>query len=174
MSEWQITHKPAYDADFIDLNKNLQQAAVAAVHELAEDPITPRGIPSKRCRGIPTSTATGWGIFASYTPICAPGPHGPTAGHRPPRSVYERFDFPGWDAPDTAVEFGPELAAQPEWMNHPEWFRPPPEPEKERLPRKLTPSLLKQMANRPPYHEPLMRCLYEDDLVQIPENKVPA
>ena len=175
MSEWQITHKPAYDADFIDLNKNLQQAAVAAVHELAEDPITPRGNTIKKMQGYTNVYRYRLGDFrllyaadleARMVQLLAIGPR---------RSIYERFNFPGWDAPDTAVDFGPELAAQPEWMNHPEWFRPQPqEAEKERLPRKLTPSLLKRWQIDPHYHEPLMRCLYEDDLVQIPENKVPG
>ena len=32
-----------------------------------------------------------------------------------PRStIYARFNFPGWDAPGTAVDFGPELAGLPE------------------------------------------------------------
>jgi mRNA-degrading endonuclease RelE of RelBE toxin-antitoxin system len=53
MSEWQIIHKPAYDADFVDLNKNLQQAAVTAVRELAGDPITPRGETVKKMQGYP-------------------------------------------------------------------------------------------------------------------------
>jgi superfamily I DNA/RNA helicase len=93
----------------------------------------------------------------------------------PRGTVYKRFDFPGWDAPETAVEFGPELAAQPEWMSHPEWFRPPAqEPDKERLPRKLTPSLLTKWHIDPLYHQSLMRCLYADDLLTIPENNVPA
>ena len=86
--------------------------------------------------------------------------------------MYKRFDFPGWDAPEAALEFGPELAAQPDWMEHPEWFQPPAE-EKEKLPRKLTPSLLARWRIDPQHHAPLMRCLYADDLLTIPESKVP-
>ena len=56
---------------------------------------------------------------------------------------------------------------------HPEWFRPA-APEKEPLPRKLTPSLLTRWQIDPQYHEPFMRCLYADDLLQLPENKVSA
>ena len=40
---WQITQKPAYVADFVELNKNLQQAVVSVLRELENDPITPRG-----------------------------------------------------------------------------------------------------------------------------------
>lgn len=43
MSERQITQKPAYLADFIELNRDLQQAVITALNELEQDPITPRG-----------------------------------------------------------------------------------------------------------------------------------
>ena len=40
MHTWQITQKPAYVADFVELNKNLQQAVVTALRELDQ------GLPS--------------------------------------------------------------------------------------------------------------------------------
>jgi hypothetical protein len=40
---WLITHKPAYDTDFIALPKNLQKQATQAHAELEQDPLTPRG-----------------------------------------------------------------------------------------------------------------------------------
>ena len=136
MQTWQITQKPAYVADFVELNKNLQQAVVAALRELERDPITPRGDTIKKMTGYTNVYRYRLGDFrllyaasleARMISLLAIGPRG---------SVYERFDFPGWDAPETAVEFGPELAAKPEWMNHPEWFQPaPPEAQKEKLPR---------------------------------------
>ena len=158
MSEWQITRKPAYDADFVDLNKNLQQAVVSALHKLAADPITPRGDTIKKMKGYENVYRYRLGDFrliyaaapqARMIQLLAIGPRD---------SVYERFDFPGWDAPEAAVEFGPELAALPEWMSRPDWFQPdPPEPVNEKLPRKLTPALLtkrslpgqRQPAGRP-------------------------
>ncbi|MBK8989819.1 MAG: UvrD-helicase domain-containing protein, partial [Chloroflexi bacterium] len=104
-------------------------------------------------------------IEARMIQLLAIGPRG---------TVYKRFDFPGWDAPETAVQFGPELAAIPEWQQHPEWLQPPPqEPAKEKLPRKLTPALLTKWLIAPQFHEPLMRCLYEDDLLTVPDHKVP-
>ncbi|MCB8924031.1 MAG: UvrD-helicase domain-containing protein [Ardenticatenaceae bacterium] len=174
MSTWQITQKPAYVADFVELNKNLQQAVVSALQELEQDPITTRGNTIKKMKGFTNVYRYRLGDFrllyaaeldARMIQLLAIGPRS---------SVYQRFDFPGWDAPDTAVEFGPELAAKPDWMEHPEWFQPEQqEPQKEKLPRKLTPALLTKWRVDPQYHDPLMRCLYEDDLLNIPENKVP-
>lgn len=65
-----------------------------------------------------------------------------------------------------------KLAANPDWMAHPEWAQSA-EPQKEKLPRKLTPSLLEKWRIDPQYHDALMRCLYADDLLMVPENKVP-
>ncbi len=175
MNEWQITQKPAYLADFIELNRDLQQAVIAALKELEQDPITPRGDTIKKMKGYENVYRYRLGDFrllyaanlaARMINLLAIGPRG---------SVYQRFNFPGWDAPETAVAFGPELAAQPDWLTHPEWFQPPAaEPAKEKLPRKLTPALLAKWRIDPQYHEPLMRCLYEDDLLNIPENRIPA
>lgn len=173
MTKWQIIQKPAYLSDFVELNKNLQQAVVAALRELEQDPLTPRGNTIKKLKGYTNVYRYRLGDFrllyaakpeAKLLQLLAIGPRS---------SVYQRFNYPGWDAPETAVEFGPELAARPEWMDNPEWFRPA-EAEKEKLPRKLTPALLNKWLIEPQYHEPLMRCLYADDLLLIPENKVPA
>lgn len=174
MNTWQITQKPAYVSDFVELNKNLQQAVVVALQELEQDPVTPRGNTIKKMKGYTNVYRYRLGDFrllyaaelnARMIQLLAIGPRG---------TVYQRFDFPGWDAPETAVEFGPELAAKPEWMEHPEWFQAEPqEPQKDKLPRKLTPALLTKWRVDPQYHDPLMRCLYEDDLLNIPENRVP-
>ena len=48
---WIITHKPAYDTDFIELPKNLQKRASHAHAELGQDPITPRGNTIKPLKG---------------------------------------------------------------------------------------------------------------------------
>lgn len=174
MKLWQITQKPAYLSDFVELNKNLQQAVVSVLQELEQDPITPRGDTIKKMKGYANVYRYRLGDFrllyaaeleARMIQLLAIGPRS---------SVYQRFDFPGWEVEGTAVEFGPELAAKPEWQAHPEWFQPEPQkPQKEKLPRKLTPALLAKWRIEPQYHEPLMRCLYEDDLLNIPENKVP-
>lgn len=175
MTKWQIIQKPAYLSDFVELNKNLQQAVVTALRELEQDPITPRGNTIKKLKGYTNVYRYRLGDFrllyaakpeVQLLQLLAIGPRG---------SVYQRFNYPGWDAPETAVEFGPELAARPEWMDNPDWFRPAsPEQPKESLPRKLTPTLLDKWLIDPQYHDPLMRCLYADDLLLIPENKVPA
>ena len=40
---WLITHKPAYDSDFIELSKTLQKQATKAHAALEADPATVRG-----------------------------------------------------------------------------------------------------------------------------------
>ncbi len=176
MATWQIVQKSAYLSDFVELNKNLQQAVVKAVTELEQDPVTPRGDTIKKMKGWKNVWRYRLGSFrlvyavkpeAKLIQLLAIGPRG---------AIYQRFNVPdSWDAPDTAVSFGPELAAKPEWMNHPEWFQPKEQKsQKEKLPRKLTPSLLAKWRIDPQFQEPLMRCLYAEDLLNIPDNKVPA
>ncbi len=174
MNTWQTTQKSAYLSDFVELNKNLQQAVVKAVVELEQNPMTPRGDTIKKLKGWENVWRYRLGDFrliyavapaAKMLQLLAIGPRG---------SIYKRFDFPGWDVAETAVSFGPELAANPERMEHPEWFQPKPKSvQKEKLPRKLTPSLLEKWRVNPRYHDPLIRCLYADDLFNIPENKIP-
>jgi mRNA interferase RelE/StbE len=48
---WFITHKPAYDSDFVELAKNLQKRATQAHAELAQDPVTLRGNTIKPLKG---------------------------------------------------------------------------------------------------------------------------
>ncbi|MBN1580159.1 MAG: hypothetical protein JXA89_05610 [Anaerolineae bacterium] len=48
---WFITHKPSYDADFVDLSKTLQKQATQAHFELEQDPVTPRGNTIKPLKG---------------------------------------------------------------------------------------------------------------------------
>jgi superfamily I DNA/RNA helicase/mRNA-degrading endonuclease RelE of RelBE toxin-antitoxin system len=173
MSDWQTVQKSAYLADFVELNKEQQKAVVKAVAELEKDPIMPRGNTIKKLQGYENVWRYRLGDFRLIYAVApevhlirllAVGPRG---------SIYERFNFPGWDAPETAVEFGPELAASPDWLDHPEWFRPPP-PKLEKLPRKLTPSLLQKWRIDAAYHGPLLGCVYADDLLNLPENCVPA
>ena len=123
MTPWNITQKPAFLADFVDLNKDLQQTVAGALSDLERDPITPRGDTIKKMRGWKNVYRYRFGAFrmpyaadldAHMVQLLAIGPRG---------KVYERFNFDGWDAPDTAVEFGPELAAKPEWTKHQEWFQ---------------------------------------------------
>ncbi|HEX6386870.1 MAG TPA: 3'-5' exonuclease [Anaerolineae bacterium] len=175
MSEWQITQKSAYISDFIDLSKNLQKTVVSALRELEQDPVTPRGNTIKKLTGYENVWRYRLGDFrliyavapeSNFIQLLAVGPRG---------SIYERFNYDGWDAPGAAVEFGPQLPAQPEWVKHPEWFTPQEsQPEKEKLPRELTPALLKKWLIDPAYHAPLIRCLYEEDLLNIGEHEVPA
>lgn len=167
MTQWTITQKPSFLTDFVDLNKDLQHSVTRGLKQLENDAITPRGDTLKKMKGYDNVYRYRLGDFrmvyaadlnSKMVQLLAIGPRG---------RIYERFDYYGWDAPDTAVEFGPELAAKPQWQEHPEWFQPDePEPQEDRLPRKLSPSLLTRWRIDPKYHPALMRCLTADDLLK--------
>ena len=100
---WQITQKPAYLADFIELSRDLQQSVINGLRELEQDLITPRGNTIKKMKGYTNVYRYRLGDFrllyaasleAQMINLLAIGPRG---------SVYERFNFPEWDAPETAV-----------------------------------------------------------------------
>jgi mRNA-degrading endonuclease RelE of RelBE toxin-antitoxin system len=178
MMTWTITHKPAYDTDFIELNKSLQHAAVKALQELEQDPITLRGDTIKPLKGWENVWRYRIGdhrlIYAAHPPsqmvqLLAIGPRA---------SIYERFNYEGWDLPEASAEFGPRLAGQPEWMGHPEWFAPkkdqPPELTPEPLPRRLTPTLLSRWRIDPAYHDVLVHCRTDDELYKLSQAQVPA
>lgn len=172
---WLITHKPSYDTDFIDLSKDLQKQATQAHADLEQDPVTPRGNTVKKLKGWDNLWRYRLGrhrlIYAALpenkvVQLLAIGPRA---------DIYRRFNYnPDAEEPP-ALSFSPELAAGlepaesagPEWLNHPEWFRPAaPEPTSDRLPRKLTPELLLQWRIPAEHHPPLIRCQTEDDLYQ--------
>ncbi|MEW5956530.1 MAG: type II toxin-antitoxin system RelE/ParE family toxin, partial [Chloroflexota bacterium] len=172
---WLITHKPSYDTDFIDLPKDLQKQATQAHAELAEDPVTPRGNTIKKLKGWDNVWRYRLGddrLIYSVLPesqvvqLLAIGPRG---------RVYQRFNYnpAADDQPD--LTFSPELAAglepsqaeAPEWVKHPDWFRPKEAgPKRTPLPRKLSPALLKQWLIPEEHHPTLIRCQTEDDLYQ--------
>lgn len=171
---WFITHKPAYDTDFIELSKELQKRATQAHAELAQDPVTPRGNTIKPLQGWENL----WRYrIGNYRLIYAADPERQvvqllTIGPR--KDVYERFNYDGaGEGPEIA--FGPELAAGltptqkvPEWLSHPEWYQSHDQDAAdvgERLPQKLTPGRLHRWRVPEVYHEPLMRCLTDDDLM---------
>lgn len=173
MKEWQTLQKSAYLSDFIELNKDLQRAVIRAIQELESDPTTPRGNTIKKLTGYENVYRYRLGDFrliyavesnARLIQLLAIGPRG---------SVYKRFNYQGWDAPNAAVTFGPELAATPEWMNRPEWFAPD-EPKKQPLPRKITPELLSKWRIPAEYHQAFLRCRYDDDLLNLTEEEVPG
>ncbi|MDX1613241.1 MAG: 3'-5' exonuclease, partial [Candidatus Promineifilaceae bacterium] len=166
---WNIHHKPSFTGDFIDLNKDLQKAVVRGLEELEQDPVTPRGNTIKKLQGFENVYRYRLGDFrliyaasleARALQLLAVGPRS---------SIYENFNYPGWDAPGAAVEFGPELAAQDVFVPPKEWFQPT--QEKEPLPRKLTPRLLTKWRIDGRYHHDLMGCLYAEDLLNLPESK---
>jgi superfamily I DNA/RNA helicase/mRNA-degrading endonuclease RelE of RelBE toxin-antitoxin system len=168
MSEWQTVQKSAYLSDFVELNKDLQQAVVRGIRELEQDPLTPRGDTIRKLKGYENVWRYRLGAFRLIYAVAPQARQIQLLAVGPRSSVYKRFNYAGWDAPDAAVAFGPELVAKPEWIVHPEWFQSKsPEPAREKLPRKLTPALLTKWRIEPAHHEPLMRCLYAEDLLNL-------
>lgn len=163
---WTITQKPAFLSDFIELNREQQAAIAEALRELEKDPISPRGDTVKKMAGYTNLYRYRLGAYrliyaaelkARMINLVAIGPRS---------SVYKRFNFPGWDAPDASVEFGHQLASLPEWTEHPEWFGRPTEAA---LPRQLTVELLTRWRVDPRYFEALVACRTEDDLLAANE-----
>jgi superfamily I DNA/RNA helicase/mRNA-degrading endonuclease RelE of RelBE toxin-antitoxin system len=180
-TEWFITHKPSYDADFVELPKNLQKQATRAHTELARAPTTPRGNTVKPLKGWENLWRYRIGdhrLIYSVVPdshvvqLLAIGPR---------KDVYDRFNYDpdAEDAPQ--LNFSPELAAGleptrrvPAWVEHPEWYQPRETKEEQKqdtpLPRELTPDLLRRWRIPAAYHRPLMRCRTLDGLfeAQVP------
>jgi len=169
---WFITHKPAYDADFVELPKDMQKQATQAHAELEQDPITPRGNTIKPLKGWKNL----WRYrLGDHRIIYSADPENRvvqllTIGPR--HDVYRRFNY----APDaesiSELVFSPELAAGltpvqqvPEWVKHPEWYQPKRTPG-DPLPRKLTPNQLRRWRIPGEYHDNLIRCRTDDELAE--------
>jgi superfamily I DNA/RNA helicase/mRNA-degrading endonuclease RelE of RelBE toxin-antitoxin system len=170
---WFVTHKPAYDADFVELPKSLQKQVTRAHAELEQDPITPRGNTIKPLKGWENLWRYRLGdhrLIYSALPekqvvqLLAIGPRA---------DVYRRFGYDPDAEPNVELAFSAELAAGlepaqvglPEWMQHPEWFQAE-KPQSASLPRQLSPSRLSRWRIPGDYHGTLIRCQTEDDLAE--------
>ena len=161
---WLITLKPTYLFDYADLPRDLRSHVTSALEELEKDPVTPRGDTIKKLKGYDNVYRYRLGDFrliyaaearAQMINLLAIGPRG---------SVYKRFNYDGWDAPDTAIEFGPKLAVRPEQQA--EWSQPA-KPDEKPLPRRLTPELLARWRVDAQYHDALAACRTEDELLEL-------
>lgn len=170
---WIITHKPAYDDNFVELPKDLQKRATQAHADLEQDPVTPRGNTIKPLKAKDDLWRYRIGdhriIYAvsrehKLVRLLAVGPRD---------SVYERFNYrPDYDEypdvvfdPDVIADLEPGEPAAPEWTKHPEWFQPQPaKAPSNPLPQKLLPSRLERWQIPEEYHGQLMRCYTEADL----------
>lgn len=161
---WFITHKPAYDTDFIELSKELQKRATHAHAELEQDPITPRGNTIVPLRGWENL----WRYrFGDYRLIYAADP-----AHNvvqllaigPRKDVHERFNYHPDTAQQPGITFGPELAAG----LTPGHKSPSGTNTQSRLRTFRTSGCRRRLRRwRVPneYHEALMRCLTDGDLL---------
>ena len=167
---WTITQKPAFLNDLVELPKDLQKNVSNAVADMTPDPVTPRGDTIKKLLGYTNIYRYRLGDFrliyaadlkAQMVNLLSVGPRG---------SVYQRFNYDGWDAPEAAVDFNPQLAEQVDWRDHPHWFRP--EPVADVLPRPLSAELLTRWGIDPAYHDILIPCRTGDELLET-NNRVP-
>lgn len=139
MTTWTITRKPDYDKDFFELSKEWQRRAVNAVQDLANDPATPRSDAIKKLSGWNNVYRYRLGDFRLLYAVHPRQPIAQLLAIGPRGTVYGRFNYDGWDGPDAAAEFGPELADNSAFTPDPDWFRPKPQ-ESELLPKRLTPT----------------------------------
>lgn len=171
---WEIAQKSSYLSDFIDLNKSLQKAVVRALGMLEKDPTSPRGNTVRKLKGFEDVWRYRLGDFRLIYHVVPPSQLIRLLAVGPRSSVYKRFNYNGWDAPYAAIEFGPQMTAAPEWTKHPEWFAPDQAPGQKKLPRKLTPSLLKRWRIDGQFYPALTRCNTEEDLMRAVGNGVPS
>lgn len=169
---WFITHKPAYDTDFVELPKNLQKQATQAHAELEQDPLTPRGDTIKPLKGWDNLWRYRLGDHRLIYSVMPESRAVQLLAIGPRADVYRRFKYDPQAGDDPSLTFTPELAAglepgraaAPEWMQHPEWFQPKASPGKP-LPRVLAPNLLNRWQIPEAHHPALMRCRTEEDLL---------
>ena len=163
---WTITQKPSFLDDFIELSKDLQKSVGNAIADMTSDPVTPRGDTIKKLVGYRNLYRYRIGDFrliyvaeqaAQMVNLLRVGPRG---------NIYKGFNYDGWDAPQAAIDFGPELAERTGRQEHPEWFAAANAPTgQEELPRPLTADLLARWRVDPAHHAALIACRTEDDLL---------
>lgn len=174
-----ITHKPTYDRDFVELSKDLQKQATAAVHDLMQNPAQPRGDTIKPLTGYDNVWRYRLGAHRLIYAVAPDAPVVQLLAIGPRRDIYERFNYDGWHDESYSVTFGRELAAQlepqkvqaPQWAEHPEWIRGTDEEEEAQdkawLPRRITTQMLQRLHIPPRYHERFLQCLTEEDLLSV-------
>lgn len=175
-----ITHKPSYDADFIELPKDLQKQATAAVEDLARNPTQPRGNTIKPLTGYDNIWRYRLGHHRLIYSVVKDARVIQLLAIGPRASVYERFNYDGWRDESFTVTFSRELAEQlepkkekaPEWTAHPEWILGTDKQEDEEadeawLPRRITPQMLARLRIAQENHEPFLNCRTEDDLLSV-------
>lgn len=166
MSAWEVAHKAGFLNDYNELSKTQQKAVANATEALRRDPVTPRGNTIKKLQGYENVWRYRLGDFRLIYEVDRHSQVLRLLAIGPRASVYEQFNYRGWDAPGAAIEFGPRMEQSPQWMRHPEWFKPKEvAPQKERLPQKLTPARLERWGVPAADHAVLMRCLYTEDLM---------
>lgn len=174
-----ITHKPAYDANFVELPKDLQKQATAAVADIAENPTRTRGNTIRPLTGYDNVWRYRLGDHRLIYSIVPDARVVQLLAIGPRATIYERFNYDGWHDESFKVTFSRELAAQlepqkeraPEWAKHPEWFGADKRKQAEEkddeawLPRRITPKMLARLRIAEEHHDIFLNCRTEDDLL---------
>jgi mRNA-degrading endonuclease RelE of RelBE toxin-antitoxin system len=119
---WNIYQKPSFISDFIDLNKDIQKAVLNCLSELETDPITPRGNTIKPLQGFKNVYRYRLGDYRLIYAASKKAKAIQTLAIGPRGSIYQHFNYPGWDTPGAAVEFGPEMAGEQQFQIPAEWI----------------------------------------------------
>lgn len=163
-----LAMKPSFSADFLNLNRDLQERVVAALSEMEVDPITPRGDTIKKLRYHENLYRYRIGdyrlIYAAYTKsdlvqLLGIGPRG---------EIYERIgyrpDEPRYADYSSVLEqaLDPNRETPAEWL---QYARPRAQQDSSRtLPFRLTSELLTRWRIPSEYHAYFLDCKTEDQL----------
>lgn len=182
---WAITQKPAFWTDFISQDKAMQERITNELEVLAKDPVTPRGDVIKKLIGWENV----WRYrIGSFRLIYAADPNIHVINllmFGPRGNVYERFNYdpeaePAYDFvfnTNVAESLEPQEEVQ-EWQKHPEWFKPDKNEGKQKdddypLPHALTTEILTRGLVPKEYHDILIACRTELELLSSVEQGVP-
>lgn len=178
MMAWCITHKLAYDTGFVELPKGVQRRATKAQASLARDPVTARGNTIRPLKGWKNVWRYRLGDYRLIYSVDRTSHVVRLLAIGPRNHVYQRFNYDPAAEPTVEAVFDSELAARlepkkevPARAEHPEWYQSQ-RAASVPLPQKLSPSVLHRWRVAGEYHESLMRCRTDDDLLQaeVPES----
>ncbi|MDD5367865.1 MAG: 3'-5' exonuclease [Anaerolineaceae bacterium] len=162
-----ITVKPAFRADFLNLNKDMQRRVDAAQEELELDPITPRGDTIKRLKHHEHLWRYRIGEYRMVYAVFPGRDLVQILGIGPRGEVYERMryqpDEPAYADYSSALEkaLDPDQETPVEWQNH---TRQRATDQSRTLPYQLTSDLLTRWLIPLECHHCFLGCETEDQL----------
>ena len=158
---YEVSQKPAFLSDFVNLNKDIQKRVVKAIDDLVTQAATPRGDTIKKL----SHHENLWRYrIGDYRLVYAVYPNSDLVqvlGIGPRGDIYKRFDYQP-DAPqysNYAAVFeqalDPHRETPSEWVNY---RKPRQEAEQETLPYLLNTELLNKWLIPSEYHQHFLNC----------------